>query len=886
MSYFKQTKHQVIAEMASSFQGLSPEDVEKRRATHGLNQLSSPPPPSLFSIFINQFKDFIIYILLFAIVFSLIIGEYVDSIIILAILLLNGAIGFFQELSANRSLDALKKMTRIQAIVIRKNKQQTIPAEELVPGDLILLENGSKIPADARLLSSISLQIEESALTGESVPSRKKECVLPDQTQIGDQINMIFASTTVVAGRGSAMVTGTGMNTEIGQISQLIQETPEGLTPLQRRLERFGRRLGLVIIAICSVILLTMSARQFQAGGAITSTYLLEIAFISISLAVAAVPTALPAVVTISLAVGVKRLLKKRCLVRRLSSVESLGSCDIICSDKTGTLTQNEMTILHGWSLKGESSFSGSGYSPKGTLQGVNEPLLYEVGMICNNAKLHKTDNKWQIIGDPTEGALLVSGAKARIKNHPNRLAELPFDSDRKCMSVLINKSGELIVYSKGAPDELMSRCRYILLDGKPILLGEKLRRKVLKAYDQYANKAMRVLGMAYKPIKGQEGFNEEDLIFIGLQAMIDPPRPDVIESIKRADRAHIRSIMITGDYPQTAQAVATSIGITGEMLTGVELDKLSDTELRQALRQGSNIFARVIPQHKLRIVKILQDDGHVVAMTGDGVNDAPALKHADIGVAVGSGTEVAKEAADFILLDDSFANIVDAVEEGRGIYDNIQKSIMLLLSGNLGEVLIIFIAVISGMNLPLTAVLLLWINMITDGAPALAYSIDPYSRNIMQRPPIPLAEGILPQARLLLLFFLGIVGTVIALTIFTYTGGASSNGEQLMHGRTMVFNFIVLYEMILVFLIRRHYQVALFSNPLLWLAVTLTFGLQGLILYTPLAPFFQVIPLNIKDIITLGLGGLCFICGYLLYSIVLSPKKNRGGRISDNRCV
>ena len=853
--------------MQSSVKGLSHAEVEARRKTHGPNRLSSPPPPSLFSIFVNQFKDFIVYILLFAIFFSLIIGEYVDSIIIIAILLLNGSIGFFQELSANRSLNALKKMIRIQSVVLRDGKQLSIPAEELVPGDLIILENGDKVPADARLLTTVGMHIDESALTGESLPVQKEERVLADHTQIGDQVNMVFASTAIVAGRGTAMVTAIAMETEIGKISRLIQETEEGLTPLQRRLERFGKRLGLVIIAICTIILLTLFSRQLLSGTALTSTYFLEIAFIAISLAVAAVPTALPAVVTITLAVGVKRLLAKRCLVRRLAAVESLGSCDIICSDKTGTLTQNEMTIVHGWSLSGESSLSGSGYHPEGTIEGDAAPLLYEIGLACNNSKLKQTENKWQVIGNPTEGALLVSGAKAGIDFNGKRLEELPFDSTRKCMSVLVETSDRLMVYSKGAPDTLLARCEYILENDTVVVLSEALRNKVLKAYDQYAAKAMRVLAMAYKEVGQQSEFNEEQLVFVGLQAMIDPPRPDVIASIKRANQAHIRSIMITGDYPKTAQAVAASIGIQGNMLTGAQLDKLSDKELRHALQNETNIFARVIPEHKLRIVQILQADGHVVAMTGDGVNDAPALKHADIGVAVGSGTEVAKEAADFVLLNDSFAHIVDAVEEGRGIYDNIQKSIMLLLSGNLGEVLIIFFAVVSGMNLPLTAVLLLWINMITDGAPALAYSIDPYSRGIMQRPPIPITEGILPKARLLLLFFLGVVGTFIALSIFVYTGGATSNGEELTHGRTMVFNFIVLYEMMLVFLIRRNYHVAFLSNPLLWLAVLLTFVLQGLILYTPLAPVFQVVPLGRNDFSMLGLGGLCFLGAYLLYN-------------------
>ncbi len=874
MDYYNKNRTQVQKILFSNKSGLDTAEAAKRLAENGKNKLSDTKPQSLLVIFINQFKDFIIYILLFAIFFSLLIGEYVDSIIILAILTLNSLIGFFQELSANKSLEALKKLSRIQATVLRDKNRKSIDAEEIVTGDVIFLESGDKIPADARILTCNLLQLEESALTGESLPTAKTQKTIGSNMQVGDQNNMVFATTTVVAGTGTAMVTATGMNTEIGKISQLIQDAETTVTPLQKRLDHFGRRLGMVIIFICTVVLLVLSGREWLSGAELSPAIFISLAFVAISLAVAAVPTALPAVVTISLSVGVKRLLAKRSLVRRLASVETLGSCTVICSDKTGTLTQNEMTVIHGWSLQGESSFTGTGYDPQGTMSGAKEGLLYRAGIYCNNAELYQEESKWQILGDPTEGALLVSGAKAQSECLDKRLTEIPFDSERKCMSVLVSDSEDkLTVYAKGAPDSLLSKCTKIVSGSSVIPLSQELRDQVLETNDNYAYKAMRVLGFAWKSVSDKKEHKEEDLIFIGLQAMVDPPRPDVATSITRAQKANIRAIMITGDYQHTAKAVAESIGIRGKTLTGADLDRMDDEALQQALQEESNIFARVIPEHKQRIVIALQSLGNVVAMTGDGVNDAPALKHADIGIAVGSGTEVAKEAADFILLDDSFSHIVDAVEEGRGIYDNIQKSIMLLLSGNLGEVLIIFLAVITGMNLPLTAVLLLWINMITDGAPALAYSIDPYSKRIMERPPIPISEGILPRHRLTLIGFLGICGTLIGLFLFSISGGNSTQADEVMHGRTMIFNFVVLYEMILVFLIRQDYQVPIFSNILLWLAVGLTFLLQALLMYTPLAPVFQIVPLGIKDIALLLVGGSAFFLCYLAYAKVQYEK-------------
>ncbi|NLC72115.1 MAG: cation-transporting P-type ATPase, partial [Desulfuromonadaceae bacterium] len=542
-----------------------------------------------------------------------------------------------------------------------------------------------------------------------------------------------------------------------------------------------------------------------------------------------------------------------------------LGSCDVICTDKTGTLTENQMTVRYAWTADGEASLSGTGYEPRGEVSGTVSPLLFRCGLLCNNANLLEEEGTWKISGDPTEGALLTSAAKAGIDATAERLDEIPFDSERKMMTVLVAEEKDSVLYSKGALDTVLGACSSVWSGGREIDLSTEIRDQIFRQNALYSTKALRVLAFAMKKA-GREGFREEKLTFVGLQAMIDPPRPDVIDSIQKTKKAGIRVIMITGDYGETAQAIGKEIGIVGGLLSGEELEKMSGTELTAALKRDTNIFSRVAPVHKQRIVDALQKMGYTVAMTGDGVNDAPALKKADIGVAVGSGTEVAKEASDFVLLDDSFTHIVNAIEEGRGIYDNIQKSIMLLLSGNLGEVLIIFLAVIFGMNLPLTAILLLWINMVTDGAPALAYSVDPYGRDIMQRPPKPRSEGILPLPKLILLLVLGSLGTAIALVLFHYFGGVSPLSADLMRAQTMVFNFVVLYEVILTFVIRIDYQVPFFANKWVWGAALLCVFLQALLMYTPLSTIFRIVPLNLQEIGALAAGGMLFTLSVLVY--------------------
>jgi Ca2+-transporting ATPase len=865
---YRQSPEELFKELRTDRSGLPGPEATSRLQAEGYNELQGKTAINPLRIFLNQFKSFIIYILLFAVLFSLVIGEYVDSIIILIILLANALIGFVQELSAHRSLESLKKMAAIQATVRRDGRWLKLDSRELVRGDIIKVEAGDKAPADARLLEAVHLKADEAILTGESVPSEKNPATLDQPAQIGDRHNMLFSATAIVTGNGLAVITATGMQTEIGTISRLLTETAEELTPLQKRLDRFGQKLGTAIIAICLFIFALSFVKQWLSGS-LSVQDLIGFAFIAISLAVAAVPTALPAVVTIALSIGVKRLLAKKALVRRLSSVETLGSCDIICTDKTGTLTENKMTVRHAWTGGQEATIGGAGYEPVGEISSDLDPLLFKIGLLCNNSSLDEKEGEWRITGDPTEAALLTSGAKAGLEHSGTRLDEIPFDSERKLMSVLVEEEGRAM-YVKGALNQLLERCsRFRRGDREEVELTEELRQQILDQNDRYAAQALRVLAFAWKPVANPEDFREEGLIFVGLQAMIDPPRRDVIDALKRTSLAGIRVIMITGDYQETARAIGQEIGITGELCSGAEMDELDEETLSARLRQGTNIFSRVAPEHKLRIIIALQRLGHTVAMTGDGVNDAPALKRANIGVAVGSGTEVAKEAADFVLLDDSFTHIVNAIEEGRGIYDNIQKSIMLLLSGNLGEVLIIFLAVILGFNLPLTAVLLLWINMVTDGAPALAFSVDPYGLHIMSRPPKPKDEEILPAAKLAIIGVLGLVGTIIALTIFDLYGGRSDSPAAIIHGQTMVFNFVVMYEVVLVFVIRQSYRVPFFSNIWVWGSVTLSFAMQALIMYTPLHKVFKVVPLAPQDLMVILAGGLLVWGAALVYAFL-----------------
>lgn len=863
--YYKYTKQALFEKFITTDKGLSQSEALHRLNDQGKNELITAFTINKLALFLSQFKSFIIYILLFAVVLSFIVAEYIEAFIISAILLINAFIGYFQEYSAQKSLEALKKFNYVKVKVFRDSRLVTIDSKYLVCGDVISLEAGDKIPADCRIISATELKVQESVLTGESLAVTKNADVITTVAQLGDQKNMLFSSTIIIEGVSKAIVVETGMKTEIGKITQLIRETKEELTPLQKKLNVFGKKLGLSIIAISLLIIVLFGLREYFTHGFSLEAFR-EIVLISVALAVAAIPEGLPAIVTITLSIGVKKLLKKKALVRKLSAVETLGSCNVICTDKTGTLTQNEMTVQKAWCFDGQSDLSGLGYNPEGSVSNELSPLLYEIGLLCNEASVYKKDDSWRISGDPTEAALLVSAAKAGVSSNLKRISELPFDSTRKKMSILVKKDQKYFTYTKGAPDQILENCTHILSNNKKQLITSEIKQLLKTQIDLYSSQALRVLAFAYKE-SSEKNFTEDKLVFVGLQAMLDPPREDVLESIAKTTQAGIRVILITGDYKETAKAIGHEIGIEGLCLTGVEIEKMSESQIQQALVNNTNIFARTIPEHKQKIISALQNQGLIVAMTGDGVNDAPALKKANIGIAVNSGTDVAKEASDFILLDDSFTHIVNAIEEGRGIYDNIQKTIMLLLSGNLSEVLVVILAIVLGWDLPLTAIMILWINLISDGAPALALAVDPYGTNIMQRQPKIVNENILPKKQLIFIFLLGILSTFLTLLLFN-----NYAEESLIKAQTMVFNIIVVAEIGLLFAVRTMFQTQQSSNKWLWITIFSSLIIQAIILYTPASKLFGVVALNANELfIILGVGVIIYLAGVLLTRVLKS---------------
>lgn len=865
--FYRLPVEDVLIRLQTQRQGLSSEEVQKRLADYGENSLQTETRINRLKLFVEQFKSFIIYIMLIAGLISLALGEYADASVIGLILLINALIGYYQELNAQKSLEALKKLSVQNARTYRDGNLQDIDARNLVPGDVISLAPGDRVPADCRLLHSNELKVEESALTGESVPSDKHAAALEENAQLGDQLNMLFSSTTISEGSGTAVVVRTGMDTEIGKITELVQSAEEQLTPLQQRLDTFGRQLGYGVLVICFIVLAVIISKDYFIDQDLDRESVLDAFLVAVALAVAAVPSGLPAVVTIALSLGVKRLLQRNALVRKLSSVETLGSGNVICSDKTGTLTQNQMMVVHAWTpAGGEVTLEGSGYHPEGAIQGAPDKLLFEIGLTNNNAQLFQKEGQWRITGNPTEAALLVSAYKAGVTRPQQRHDEMPFSSDRKRMSVWVERGDGFWTYTKGAPDRLLAVCTSYW-DGAAFQpLDEATRQRIQQQVEHYSGEALRVLALAAKPAPHKADFNEDDLGFVGLQAMYDPPRPEVMESIKLTNMAGIRVIMVTGDYAATAQAIGRNLGITGRALSGAELETMSDAALDRALREGVNIFARVAPVHKQRIVNVLQGQGHVVAMTGDGVNDAPALKKANIGVAVGSGTDVAKEASDFVLLNDSFTNIVNAIEEGRGIYENIQKAIMHLLSGNLSEVLIIFLSVMLGWELPLTAIMLLWINLVSDGAPALTLAVDPYGKDLMERPPKSSATNILPRAELTLTSVLGVWSTLLALMLFYQMGGAGAEAGSVAHSvaQTGTFTFVVIAELILLLSVRQFFGIPIATNRWLWGAIGFILLLQAALVYTPFGQ--QVFDLQPLDVNQLGWVG-----GFILLLIGLA---------------
>ena len=862
-------------------QGLSREEAQRRLEQYGRNELQEAPPPSFWALLLRQFNNFLIMILIVASLISLALGEYLDAGAIMAIVILNAALGVVQESKAEQALAALKKMAAPEATAIREGQIRTIPAAEVVPGDLLLLEAGGFVPADMRLIEAVNLRIDESALTGESVAVEKDaDLVLDADASLGDRRNSAYAGTTVTYGRGRGLVVATGMQTQLGHIAELIQEYEEEETPLQRRLDQLGKWLGIAALATCAIIFVL---------GVFEGRNALEMFLVAVSLAIAAVPEGLPAVVTICLALGLQRMVRRHALIRHLPAVETLGSATAICSDKTGTLTQNEMTVVRLYATGKEIEVTGGGYVPEGQFLRDGQPLdpkvdptlevLLTGATLCNDARLGRSeeygDTSWAMTGDPTEGALVVAAAKAglwqeALSEEHKRLAEAPFDSERKRMTTVHpdGKEGRYIAYVKGAPDILLDLSTRILIDGRPVPLTDELRDDVLERNAAMASQALRVLAIAYRelddlPSRPTPEDLEHDLVFVGLMGMIDPARPEVKEAIEVARRAGMETFMVTGDHQETAVAIARQLGLLEDgdlVLSGAEISRTDDDTFRE-LAPRVRVYARVSPEHKVRLVEALRENGHIVAMTGDGVNDAPAVKRANIGVAMGiTGTDVTKQTADMVLTDDNYASIVAAVEEGRIIYSNIRKFVYYLLSCNVGEILIVFLATLIGWPIPLTAIQLLVINLLTDGAPALALGLEKGDPDIMARPPRPPDEPVLNAE---MRWGIAVQGLAItAATLTAYVLAMRWFPEDINVARATAFATLTLSELFRAYTARSEYysvfRIGVFSNKYMQYAMLLSLAMLAAMFYLPpLHDVFDTRPLSFGlwvDILPLAL--------------------------------
>lgn len=851
--------------------GLTQEEVQKRLQQYGPNELKKEKGKSKIKLLLEQFADILIIILIAATVLSLALGEVIDAIVILAIVVASAGLGFYEEYRSEKALEALKKMTAPTAVVLRDGKEVKVETSQLVPGDIILLYTGDKVAADGRLIEAINLKTDEAPLTGESTPVNKELAPLPQETLVNDRRNMVFTGTSVVYGRGKAAVTSTGMNTEFGKIAKMVQMTTEEETPLERRMASVGKWLGILCIAVC----LMVAGAGILFKGYNTPEKILEMVLWGVSLAVAAVPEALPAIVTGALAVGVYRMAKVGSIVKRLPAVETLGCTSVICSDKTGTMTKGEMTVQRIYTNGKALKLSGVGYTPEGEftyedrkIDPAEEDLrtLLKTAALCNDSKLEKAGEKWVVRGDPTEGALVVAAAKAgfwkeELEREAPRIGEVPFSSERKRMTTAHIVSGKTkIAYMKGAPEIVLQKCSKVLANGKARKLTDEDRTEILKVTEAMAKQALRNLGFALRELpESAETFDETmetDLTFVGIMGMIDPPRNEVKDAIYLCEKAGISVAMVTGDHKLTAIAVARALNLLGEnelegkVYTGEELDKMSDEKLTEVVKDIV-VYARVSPEHKMRIVKAWKTRGHIVAMTGDGVNDAPALKMSDIGVAMGiSGTEVTKEAADMVLADDNFASIVKAVKEGREIYGNIKKYLTYLLRCNVVEILVMFIVMMTmpdaqfslseGVVPPavaLTTIQLLWVNLTTDGLPAMALGVDPGDPDLMERKPRDPRESVFTRDVKAYLIGAPILMTALLLIgYFMYRPWETEH--QLIEARTQLFTAMVLMELANAVSARslKHtvFKVGLFKNKFLWLAIASSLALQLVVLYTP----------------------------------------------------
>lgn len=844
--------------MRKEYAGLGSKEAAKLLAKYGPNELKEKKGEHAIVKFLRQFTDFLVLLLIAAAIIAEFLGEGLDTLMIMAIVFLHAIIGFAQEYKAEKSFEALRKMVSPHASVLRDGKPVVLDAREIVPGDVVLLEAGDRVPADGIVVEEYGLSVDEAALTGESVPVHKHE---PGKDKV-------WMGTMVAAGKGRMLVEKTGMGTRMGGITEMVQTVQKERTPLEIDLDRMGKQLGMGVLVLCAFIFLAGLFRGFE---------LVEMFLTSVSLAVAAIPEGLPAVVVITLAIGVQRMSKRNAIVKKLKSVETLGCADVICTDKTGTLTRNEMSVRK--VLVGGKVFEvgGTGYEPKGEIMAGGKnigrdaglEMAMRVGALCNNAWLEKKDG-WKVVGDPTEGALLVLAAKGGLWKEELEKAspasfEFPFDSERKMMTVVRKEGRRHIAYVKGAPEILLSRCTRVWAEKGERKMGKGEAEAIRIENDSLTSRGYRTLGLAYGNADGKTKKDEVEsgLVFVGIVAMMDSPRPEAKEAIKMCRSAGIRVVMITGDHPLTAKAIADELGIgNGKVITGEELDRMGQKEFEEAV-EGISVYARVSPAHKLRIVDALNAKGRVVAMTGDGVNDAPALKKADIGVAMGvTGTEVAKESADMVLADDNFASIVAAVEEGRGIYENIKKTVAFLVSGNLAEVAVIFLAVMLGMPLPLIAIQLLWINLVTDGLPAVALAMDPIDKNVMRKAPRQKHESIWTGMRVYIVES-PILMAFMALAAFEWV--LTSGDFVLAH--SMVFTMVVFMEKTKVFACRsleRPVWKELFANKWIVLTFLLTVAMHLAILYVPgLSALFQVKPLEAEHWAYV-LGSSLFLFVYL----------------------
>ncbi len=893
---------QALRQLSSSEKGLNSEEAKKRLEQHGPNQLKEAPKKPLYVAFLEEFKESVVLLLIAAGVITFLIGEHLDSAAIFAIVVLNAIFGFIQEYRAEKAIDALKKMLAPLAKVVRDGAVQQIPARELVPGDVVVLEAGDQVPADCRLIEAQMLSLVEAPLTGESSSvSKSASITLAENTFLAERKNLVFAGTSAARGNGRAVVFATGMETEFGKIAGQVQQTQEEQTPLARKLEALGKKLSVVAVALVALIFVAGIARGLE---------LFPMFLTAVSLAVAAVPEGLPAIVTITLAIGVQRMIHRNAIIRKLHAVETLGSADIICTDKTGTLTRNEMTVRSVFFDSREISVEGSGYEVKGGFFEAGgasgyEPAHYSpapefelflrASSLCTTAELRRTENGVVAVGDGTEISLVVLAAKGGVDKVSQlslfpKVAEIPFESERKMMSTvhanaagsLVGGSGKFAVFCKGAPETLLENCTRAYWGGEFVQLTPAIRKSISLKTDQLASRGLRVLAIATRHLDSLDGSIspeniERELVFLGLVAMNDPPREQVKGAIALCKSAGIRVIMITGDNPLTASSIAQEIGISsnGSVLTGADLDSLNEAQLSDALGTVS-VLARVSPAHKLRVVSALQRAGHIVAMTGDGVNDAPALKKADIGVAMGvTGTDVSKEASDMVLVDDNFASIVSAAEEGRTIFDNIGKSISYLLSCNSGELLTVFAATIFSWPLPLLPIQILWMNLVTDGLPALALGMEPAEPDVMTRPPRPPNQEILSLRNMAHLTLIGLFMAIVTLSVF-YSYLAGGQGDFALNtpkAQTVAFCLITFLQFAQAFNSRSRrnsvLSIGVFKNKFLWLAVISGVVLQVAIVQTSaFGRVFGTVPLALGDWLAIGAASLSLLVAYEFWKL------------------